>query len=165
MAKYGSAVYGTAKYGTDAPRWVFNRTPSDIVNNTERAYINYWDLNRIETRMKELSEMLSFYAYNQVIITKTDWEKQGTTKSILNIPSLEHLKRLHDNEEMLIKSFFIYKTTPMLPITFENLGIQDMNDIEKILFDLHKALQIMETGFQKSAIFKAGVRRILPIRR
>ena len=56
MAEYGTVKYGTAKYGNNGDKdilWLFYRTVNDILNDTDRNYINYIDLNRIESRMQE----------------------------------------------------------------------------------------------------------------
>ena len=38
-----------------------------------RAYLNYWDLNRIEMDTEYLADLLNGYGYNQNITHKTDW--------------------------------------------------------------------------------------------
>ena len=155
MAKYGHFKYSEMPYG-DSALWIYHRTQADVDNGTDLAYVNYWDLNRIETRMRELTDMLNGYAYSQNIVTKTDWTKQSDTSDLTNIPTLEHLKRLHDNLEKLISAFFVYPYTPDLPESFENLNVQKMNDIEKILRDLHYMIKDMETHFRECDTFYCG---------
>ena len=146
MAKYGSFRYGTVKYGSDTP-YIFDRNSLDILNNTDKCYVNYTDLNRIETRMKELSNMLNDEAYVNTIISKTNWIKQIGTNDLSNFPLFTQLKRLHDNEEKLISAFYTHPTTPKLPDTLENLTIYGLNDVVKILYDLYVLVLSMKKSF------------------
>ena len=73
MAKYSTVKYGTAKYGNNGDEdilWLFYRTVNDILNDTDRNYINYIDLNRIESRMQELTEQLNQYKYTNKILSR-----------------------------------------------------------------------------------------------
>lgn len=136
--------------------WIFDRTQADLANNTDKSFINYADLNRIETRMQELSAVLNDYMYRQQITAKTDWTKQTDASDLTNIPTKNHLDRLHANEAVLIDAFFIYPTTPQLPETFECLTIYTANDIEKILYDLHLMIEDMENNFLECGAFECG---------
>lgn len=155
MAKFGTFKFGKAKYGSEI-RYIYDRTTTDLINDTEKAYINYWDLNRIEQRMKELNDVLNDNSYTVYIITKTDWIKQISTDNLSNFPLLSQLQRLHDNEESLIDNFYTYPTTPKLPETFENLDISKMNDIEKILYDLHLLVTTMIKNYRYCGTFESG---------
>ena len=155
MAKYGTFKYGEMPYG-DALLWIYSRTYADMENNTEYAYINYWDLNRIETRMFELSNQMNQYGYTQTLSVKTDWTVQAAAWDLTNIPTLEHLIRLHANTKKLMDAFFVYPNTPQLPESFENLTVFTMNDIEKILHDLHYMLKDMAVYFRECDTFYCG---------
>ena len=147
MAKYGNFKYGTAKYGDGDILWVFYRTVNDILNDTDRNYINYTDLNRIESRMQELTEQLNQYKYTNNIETKTDWVKQESTEEITNFPLKTQIDRIRNNLQILIQSYYTYPSTPNLPDTFENLDIYKINDVEKILYDLHIIIKSIENTF------------------
>lgn len=150
MAKYGTFKYGTAKYGNNGDKdilWLFYRTVNDILNDTDRNYINFTDLNRIETRMQELTTELNKYKYISHINTKTNWQKQTSTNEITNIPLKTHLERIRNNLKLLIKYYYTYSTTPELPNTLENLTIYKANDVEKILYDLHLIINSMKNTF------------------
>ena len=150
MAKYGTVKYGTAKYGNNGDKdilWLFYRTINDVLNDTDRNYINYFDLNRIETRMQELTNLMNKYRYANDIITKTNWIQQISSNDLSNFPILSELKRIHDNEQALMDSFYVYPSTPLLPNNIENLTIYDVNDIEKILYHLHLIIKSIENTF------------------
>lgn len=131
----------------DTELWIFDRTQADLLNGTSKSYINYSDLNRIESRMKELSELLNEYMYRQQITVKTDWSKQVSVNDLTNIPTKANLDRMRNNEKVLIDAFFVYPSTPNLPESFEYLTIYTANDIEKILYDLHLMILDMEENF------------------
>lgn len=156
MAKYGEFLYGTAFYGSGDVLWIFNRTQKDLTDDTDLAYINYWDLNRIETRMAELRDYFNYYMYAVNIDLKNDWEKVDETNFTTNTPTIEHLDRLHTSEQRLMNAFFVYPTTPLLPATFEYLDIYGMNDIEKILYDLDLMFLSMVDNFRECDTFNCG---------
>lgn len=155
MAKYGTFKYGTAKYNGDI-LWLFYRTVDDILNDTERNYINYTDLNRIESRMLELTQQLNKYKYENHIITKTNWEKQASTNEITNFPMNSHLIRIKENLKTLMDSYYVYYITPQAPNTLENLNIYKINDIENILYHLHLIIKNMKKDFKISGICLCG---------
>ena len=140
----------------DKDTLIFDRTEHDLRNGTDKAYINYWDLNRIEACIKDLSAQLNDYMYCQSTTVKTDWGKQTAISDMTNIPTLEHMERIRDNMQLLIAAFFVYPTTPQLPETFENLTIYTANDIEKILYDLHLMKESMTANFRECNTFYCG---------
>lgn len=155
MAKYNTFKYGTAVYGGDA-LWIFYRTVNDLLNETNLAYINYTDLNRIENRMKELTEQLNKYKYSNHIITKTNWKKQTSTNELTNIPLKTELIRIKNNLDILVDSYYIFTTTPPLPNSLENLTIFTANNIEKILYDLHLLIKQMINSYKYCGTFNCG---------
>ena len=159
MAKYGTFKYGTAKYGNNGDEdilWLFYRTVNDILNDTDRNYINYKDLNRIETRMQELTNELNKYKYMNHITTKTDWIKQTSTNEIANFPMKTQIDRIINNLKILMDSYYIYTDTPQLPNTLENATIYKINDIEKILYDLHMLIKNMKKDFKLCGLYLCG---------
>ena len=159
MAKYGTVKYGTAKYGNNGDKdilWLFYRTVNDILNDTDRNYINYIDLNRIESRMQELTEQLNQYKYTNNIETKTNWVKQTGINDLTNFPLKIQIDRIRNNLQILIQSYCTYQSTPNLPDTFENLDIYKINDIEKILYDLHIIIKNMKKDFRRCGLVLCG---------
>lgn len=156
MAKYGAFKYGTARYGDEDVLWLFYRTVNDILNDTDRNYINYQDLNRIETRMQELTTQLNQYKYMNKITTKTNWAKQTSTNDISNIPLTSQLSRIKENLDILMNSYYTYFSTPQSPRTLEYLTIDKVNDIEKILYDLHLLLKDMKKDFKYCGLILSG---------
>ena len=54
---------------------IFDRTQSDIIELTDKAYIDYKDLNRVEQAIKWVSYVLNQYGYRNTIVSKT-WKPQ-----------------------------------------------------------------------------------------
>lgn len=125
--KYGSFKYGRAKYGSD---WFYKRTETDLINNTDKVYINYYDLNRIENGMKTIAAKLGV-----AITTKTNWEYQSSASSMANFPIKEQMERIINNLNMLISSSG-YIPTVEVPTSFENMDIYKMNNLERILEEM-----------------------------
>ena len=136
MAKYGTFKYGQAKYGTDLPFWVTDRCEADIINNTEKAYINYGDLNRIETQTKKILDLTPEVTAQ----TKTDWAAVTSANSATNFPSETQCTRIIGNIQALCTYYEIdFKIQSM-----NNLTIYQMNEIEETLYKLF--LKVKESG-------------------
>ena len=135
MSKYGTFKYGTFKYG-DSPQYIFDRTAADLANNTAKAYINYTDLNRIESNMRALSDILNAHLYMNHIITKTDWVKVVDNQSMDNMPTKDKLERILKNANILANALVMVKELPKLPNSLENLDIYEANNLEKLLYQL-----------------------------
>ena len=155
MAKYGTFRYGEGVYGEEV-LYIFDRNSTDLLNDTQKAYLNYFDLNRIETRMQELTNLMNKYGYVNHIITKTNWIQQISSNDLSNFPILSELKRIHDNEQTLMDSFYVYPSTPLLPNNIENLTIYNVNDIEKILYHLHLIIKSIENTFVYCGAVECG---------
>lgn len=53
---------------------IFDRTVEDIRNLTDKAYIDYKDLNRVESAVKWISYVLNRYGYRNTTHNKVNWE-------------------------------------------------------------------------------------------
>lgn len=52
---------------------IFDRTQADIESLTKKAYIDYQDLNRVETAVKWVSYVLNRCGYKNTTRNKTNW--------------------------------------------------------------------------------------------
>ena len=137
MALYGKFRYGEALYGTGDPLWNTVRTYADIENDTDNAYVNYWDLNRIENRIKELGEILSVS-----VNIKTNWGKQTSSNLLSNLPNTSHLTRIINNVKIIVEALpdEFDKESLKFPDSLEYLTIQKMNDLERSLYIIYKGV-------------------------
>lgn len=138
---------------------ITNRTQSDVnnidINSTtpSKGAYNYTDLNRVETKVKELNDLLVSYSYMASLTTKLDWTYTDLFKQSDAIRYLNNIKAIRN-------ALAQYNTTPQVPSTMANLTYQKANDIEKILVDVEKLLISMENWFVYSGVSNSGQRRL-----
>lgn len=128
---------------------IYDRTYQDLVNETDKAYISYKDLNRIEESVKYLADILNRYGYNNTTITKTNWK-------IDEIRKQEDCDRIKRNYEILKKTISYNFTTP----DFKWESVQEANKIEKILKDIDWIIKGMEKAFVYTGVSGCGQNRI-----
>lgn len=129
MGKYGETIYGKEKYGF-ARGYIFDRTEMDLLKGTAKAYVNYADLNRIESGIESLSKK-----YGISIVTKTDWEYQLSGDTVDNFPLKGNMERILNNLNKIINSVE-YNPIVSIPSSFDKMDIYKMNNIEKVINDL-----------------------------
>ena len=106
----------------------FESLTNEEIGILERGTITINTLNRIENKQTEIAELFSRLSIN-VDIENKNWEET-------QIFNQSEFQRILDNLNVLIKSFCIYSSTPNIPkISYH---FEDINAIEKILFDLEE---------------------------
>ena len=106
----------------------FETLTSEEINTLERGTITINTLNRIENKQTELANLFSQLSIN-VNIKNKNWEQT-------QIFNETEFQRILDNLNELVKSFYVYSNTPNVPkISYH---FEDINAIEKILFDLEE---------------------------
>lgn len=140
--------------------WILDRTEQDVINETNKGFVNYTDFNRIESDIAELETTLNAYGYllPETLVNKTDWHAQGYlgTSGMDNIPTLAHMNRILHNISVLLGVYRVYPTTPSLPSTMEYATYRTFNDIEQILHDLWLMLHDTERYFRQCNTFDCG---------
>lgn len=123
---------------------IIDRTLQDVNQNRTKGNYNASDLNRIETWMEYLKELLNEYGYYVTFITKTDWEI-GIGKP--NMTS--EINRIKTNLQKLKDAYFVMQSTPEVPST-DRLSINyvEANDIEKIMVDIEFLIDKMAESFR-----------------
>ena len=128
---------------------IYDRTYQDLVNETDKAYISYTDLNRIEESVKYLTDILNKYGYRNTTNNKTNWR-------IDEIRKQEDCDRIKANYEVLKKAISYNFTTP----AFKWESVQEANKIEKILYDIDLLIKGMEQVFVYIGVAGCGQNRI-----
>ena len=106
----------------------FESLTSEEINTLERGTITINTLNRIENKQMELANLFSQLSIN-VEIKNKNWEET-------QIFNRAEFQRILDNLNVLVKNFCVYSNTPNVPkISYH---FEDINAIEKILFDLEE---------------------------
>ena len=100
---------------------VYDRTNADLVNDTDKAYIDYADLNRIEGACVELGGLLGV-----TVSTKTwkitDWRTEAD------------MERIRQNLIKLQNAYAMAKVT-QVPAKITYGSYTQANDIERILHE------------------------------
>ncbi|MCQ2911398.1 MAG: hypothetical protein MJ244_04335 [Clostridia bacterium] len=122
---------------------IIGRILNDVKRNTTKGNYNASDLNRIESWMEYLKELLNEYGYFVTFTTKTDWEI-GIGKP--NMTS--EINRIKTNLQKLKDAYFVMQSTPEVPST-DRLSINyvEANNIEKIMVDIEFLINNMAASF------------------
>ena len=125
----------------------FGELTADEILSLERGTLTINTLNRIEEKQIELNELINAEGnYNTNIINRL-W-------SYTDIFDEANFSRIVTNCEVLKKAFFEYTDTPATPCAvyhFENI-----NSIEKILFDLEKMIDDVKSRYRECGTFQCG---------
>lgn len=113
---------------------IYDRTTDDLVNDTDKAYIDYYDLNRVEGACAELGALLGL-----TVSTKTwkisDWRTEADMERIRQ--NLIKLQRVYESD---------IKTKAPTAITYTS--ITQANDIERLLHDAWMTFRSVTAGKQ-----------------
>ena len=125
---------------------ITDRTADDLANDTDRAYIAYTDLNRVEEACGLLAELL------HVEIRTKVWGMEDFRTDT-------EMLRLLSNIRKLRAAYYTKGSTPHTPVKITYSSIYQANDIERILKDLGDMYDSMVSG-QQHFDFKLGVKTI-----
>lgn len=129
---------------------IFDRAQTDIDNLTEKAYISYTDLNRVERAISWASKNLNKYGYKNKINKncKVNWNPEDHRTDA-------QMERIRQNIIALRAVYFTHSSTPMTPQKITYTSIYQANAIEKILYDLGKLVENCSPG-QQHLSFRLG---------
>lgn len=131
---------------------IFDRTAQDLRDLTDKAYIDYRDLNRVETAVKWISHVLNKYGYHNVTHNKTRWQiNEWRTEA--------DMVRLRKNIEAIRKAYYTESDTPLTPGRITYTSIFQANAIEKILYDLGNLIEKSFPGPYRLS-FKLGTKTL-----
>ena len=119
---------------------ITDRTADDLANDTDRAYIAYTDLNRVEDACALLAGRLG------VTIQSKAWR-------------MEDFRTDTEMSRPLRAAYYTKASTPATPKKITYGSIYQANDIEQILKDLGDMYDSMVSGQQRLA-FRLGMRGI-----
>lgn len=125
---------------------IFDRTQADLDNDTDKAYIDYEDLNRVEGACSELASILG------VTISTRRW-----TMTDYRLES--EMVRIRGNLETLQNAYYKAQGTPAVPSRITYTNYTQANEIEKILHDIYELYLQVQAGTHRLA-FKLGTRPI-----
>lgn len=126
---------------------IVDRIAQDIRDGNERAYLNYFDLNRIEQDTEFLSDLLDGYGYSQNLTHKTDW-------LMSDFPYASQMERVRANIQKLIYAY--HSQDVPLPATMQNLDWMKLNALENNLKLMKEMIHRMEQSFRYCGTFYSG---------
>ena len=101
--------------------------------------LNYYDLNRIEADTRWLSRMLYTYGYGLAGLEhKADW-------AMADVPLAGQLERVRSNLQHLIDIY--HAQAAQLPESLEKPGWQEINDVERLLYEMKDMIDRMVRSF------------------
>ena len=115
---------------------IFDRTVDDLINDTDKAYIAYTDLNRVEEACKHLANLFG------VSINTKVW-------SIEDFRTESEMNRLLKSIKKIREVYYTKISTPQTPVKITYDSIYQANDIEKILKDLGDMYESTLSGQQR----------------
>ena len=115
-----------------------------------RGTITTETLNRIEEKQKELHGLFKDALYFGEDMDSKTWEEN---KEIFKDADMEIIVK---NGEILRKMFFVYSSTPQKANV--NYTYQNLNDIERLLFDLYSMYSFMVDNLKECDTFWCGER-------
>lgn len=115
---------------------IFDRTVDDLINDTDKAYIAYTDLNRVEETCKHLANLFG------VSISTKVWDME-------DFRTESEMARMLDNIKKVREAYYTKISTPQTPARITYDRIYQANDIERILKDLGDMYESALSGQQR----------------
>lgn len=117
------------------------------VDVLEKGFITIATLNRIESKQQDLKKTFNEMGYYGTQITNKSWSMSGYFLQ-------SDLNRIVKNNDILKNAYFIFSSTPT------NAGskayFEDLNKIEKMLYDLEIMADDMKKYFKICGTFQCG---------
>ena len=146
---------------------IFNRTADDVtraaeirkriqngetitnaeVEILERGMLTVNSINRISEKQAELKNSLDSFAYFCNDVSVKSW-------SFADIFKAKDFQNLIDNLTVLRNAFYVFYKTPKNPSP--KFHFSNINDLEKILFDLDSNLKYMVANFRDCGNYQCG---------
>ena len=121
---------------------------ADEISIMERGTITINTLNRIEDKQDELKNLINQMGYFN---TKTIFNRQWSYDDFFDEVNFN---RILGNLRILKNAFFVYSNTP--PIPTANYSYQNINDLEKILYDMDIMISDIKSRYRQCGTFECG---------
>lgn len=113
----------------------------------EKGTLTINTINRIETKQEELKNLFNDMGYWNTPTTNKTWSEN-------DIFNIDEFQRIIDNTNILREAFFTYTDTPNTPPI--SYYWNDINAIEKILFDLDVMINDVKSHYRECGTFECG---------
>lgn len=125
----------------------FQELTENEIATLEKGIITINTLNRIENKQEFLKELFNEMGYWNTPITIKVWNET----QIFNV---DEFQRIIDNTNVLREAFFVYTDTPNTPPV--SYHYNNINALEKILYDLDKMINDMKGRYRQCGTFQCG---------
>lgn len=125
---------------------IFDRVQSDLDNLTAKAYIDYSDLNRIESAIEWVSYVLNEKGYKNVTDNKTNWKMS-------DFRTERDMVRVKKNIDIIRGAYYTPNSTPLTPDRITYTSIYQANVIEKIIYDLGTLVEAAFPGLNHLSFY------------
>ena len=142
-----STTLRTVAYGEGWIEPITDRNETDLRLKTERAYLNYFDLNRIEQDTEYLAVVLNGYGYGQLRDYFKAWQ-------MTDFPYSAEMERIRLNIQKIIEGYYTQEVD--LPVSLEGLDWVKLNAVEMNLKLIKEMIGRMEQSFRYSGTFFSG---------
>lgn len=117
------------------------------IEQLERGTITINTLNRIENKQKSLKSLFNDMGYWNTPTTNKEWQYTDIFDEV-------NFQRIIDNLNILRNAFFVFKNTPKIPPV--SYHYEDINSLEKILFDLDVMINDVKSRYRRCGTFRCG---------
>ncbi len=130
---------------------ITDRTQEDVLLQNSKGTYGAADLNRVESAVKELSELATQLGVQLSLVTKTDWILSGYPSA--NTPTESQMQRYLDNIRALCDAVEVQYS---LPASMGGLGYREANDIESSLLLAERRIRRIISCFRFSGELYSG---------
>lgn len=125
----------------------FQELSAEDIKVLERGMITLNTLNRIEDKQDELRTILNNMGYWDTPVVSKNWDDT-------QIFDEAEFERILKNLDILRNAFYVYSDTPKTPKV--SYKFDDINAIEKILYDLEEMTNYVKNNYRECGDFECG---------
>ena len=125
----------------------FQELSAEDIKVLERGMITLNTLNRIEDKQDELRTILNNMGYWNTPVVSKNWD-------YTQIFDKAEFERILKNLDILRNAFYVYSDTPKTPKV--SYKFDDINAIEKILYDLEEMTNYVKNNYRECGDFECG---------
>ena len=125
----------------------FIKLSADDIEILERGFVTINTINRVEQKQAELYNAFVNAGYYCKKIINKSWQAGDIFKD-------DDFERLISNDDILKVAFFPLSETPMQVLA--KYDFQNLNNLEKILFDLGENYEYMLANWKRCGMYRCG---------
>lgn len=129
---------------------IYDRTQTDVDNDTTKGQYNASDLNRVESWCEYLKTELTTLGYPVSITTKTNWTSS-------DMRSVSEMNRVRNNIETLKNAYYSLTASVSSASYFD---YEKANNWEKILYEIDTLMNGMIAWYVYSGVSNTGQPRL-----